>query len=117
MKQDATSYFQCAKDDVNVLNNTLEPDILRQKYVFLRMKYDQSVRYVNYVTDLLAQCSLYKSTIYYFQYQRRMLFLIFIIYCFKTNSFFFLVSSSNLMDTIKTIIVLIELQLNVTVNS
>ena len=24
---------------------------------------DQSVRYVNYVTDLFAQCSLYKNTI------------------------------------------------------
>ena len=33
------------------------------------------------------------------------------------NQYFFLVNSSNLMDTIKTIIVLIELQLNSTVNS
>ena len=39
-----------------------------------------------------------------------------IIYCFKTN-IFFLVNSSNLMDTIKTIIVLIELKLNSTVDS
>ena len=36
-------------------------------------------------------------------------------YCFKTNNFF-LVNYSNLMDTIKTIIVVIELQLNSTVN-
>ena len=33
------------------------------------------------------------------------------------NHYFFQVNSSNLMDTIKTIIVLIELQLNSTVNS
>ena len=33
------------------------------------------------------------------------------------NQYFFLVNSSNLMDTIKTIIVLIELKLNYTVNS
>ena len=62
---------------------------------------DQSLRYVNYVTDLLAQCSLYKNTIYYFQYQKRMQYLIFFIYCFKTY-IFFLVNSSNLMDTTKT---------------
>ena len=47
---------------------------------------------------------------------RRMQFLIFIIYFFKTN-IFFLVNSSNLMDTIKTIIVLIELQFNSTIDS
>ena len=33
------------------------------------------------------------------------------------NQYFFLVNSSNLMDTMKTIIVLIELQLNSAVNS
>ena len=33
------------------------------------------------------------------------------------NKYFLFVSSSNLMDTVKTIIVLIELQLNSTVNS
>ena len=70
-----------------------------------------------YITDLQAQCSLYKNTIYNFQYQRKMLFLKFINYCFKPFYFFFWVNSSNLMDTIKTIIVLIELQLNSTVNS
>ena len=31
MKLDATAYFQCAKDDVKVLSNTLEPDILQKK--------------------------------------------------------------------------------------
>ena len=36
---------------------------------------------------------------------------------FQIQYFFFLVNSSNLMDTTKTIIVLIELQLNSTVNS
>ena len=64
-----------------------------------------STRYVNYVTDLLAQCSLHKNTIYYIGHQKRMLFLIHIIFCFKTNSFFFLVKSSHLMDTIKAIFV------------
>ena len=39
-----------------------------------------------------------------------------IINCFKTN-IFFSVNSSNLIDTIKTMIVLIELQLNATVSS
>ena len=51
-----------------------------------------------------------------FPIPKKNVFLIFIIYCFKTNTFL-LVNSSNLMDTIKTIIVLIELQLNSTVNS
>ena len=70
MKLDATAYFQCAKDDVKVLSNTLEPDILKKIYVSTQE--DQSVRYVNYVTDLLVKCSLYKNAIYYVQYQRRM---------------------------------------------
>ena len=117
MKLDATAYFQCAKDDVKVLSNTLEPDILQKKYVSAQEIWPECIRYVNYVTALLAQCFLHKNTIYYFQYQKKkMKFLIFIVYCFKTNNFF-LVNSSNLMDTIKTIIELIELQLNSTVNS
>ena len=51
-----------------------------------------------------------------FPIPKKNVFLIFIIYCFKINNSF-LVNSSNLMDTIKTIVVLIELQLNSTVNS
>ena len=116
MKLDATAYFQCAKDDIKIAKQHTRTWYFAENYMFLRRKWDPSVRYVNYVTDLLAQCSLYNNTIYYFQYQRRMLFLIFIIYCFNAI-IFFLVNSSNLMDTIKTIIVLIELQLNSTVNS
>ena len=34
MKLNATAYFQCVKDDVKVLNNTLEPDIL-QKNIYV----------------------------------------------------------------------------------
>ena len=30
MKLDATAYFQCAKDGVKVLGNTLEPDTLQK---------------------------------------------------------------------------------------
>ena len=79
--------------------------------MFLRRTYDQSVRYVNHVTDLLALCSLYKNTIYYFQYQNKNTI-------FNIQSlYFFLVNSSNLMDTIKTIIELMELKLYSTVNS
>ena len=88
MKLDATAYFQCAKDDVKSVKQYTRTWYFAKKYMFLRRKQDQSVRYVNYVTDLLVQCSLNKNAIYYFQYQRRMYFLIFIIYCFKTNIFF-----------------------------
>ena len=34
MKLDATAYFQCAKNDVKVFNNTLEPDILQKHICF-----------------------------------------------------------------------------------
>ena len=116
MKLDATASFQCAKDDVKSVKQHTRTWHFAEKYMSLRSKYVQSVRYVNYVTNLLAQCSLYKNTIYYFQYQKRMQLLIFFIYSFKPN-IFFLVNSLNLMDTIKTIIEIIELQLNSTVNS
>ena len=33
MNLDSTAYFQCAKDDVKVLSNILEPDILQKMYV------------------------------------------------------------------------------------
>ena len=69
---DATAYFQCAKDDIKSVKQHTRTWYFDEKYMFLRRKYDQGVRYVNYVTDLLAQCSLYKNTIYYFQHQKRM---------------------------------------------
>ena len=31
---DATAYFQCAKDDVKIVKNTLEPDILQKNICF-----------------------------------------------------------------------------------
>ena len=34
MKLDATAYFQCAKDDVKMLSNTLEHDILQKNIFF-----------------------------------------------------------------------------------
>ena len=64
----------------------------------------------------IGKCPLYMNTIYYFKYQRRMLFFNIHPLLFQ-NQYFILVNSSNLMDTIKTISVLIELQLNSTVSS
>ena len=72
---------------------------------------------MNYVTDLLAQYSLYKNTIYYFQYQKKNVVFNIHHLLFQNQYFLFLANSSNFMDTIKTIIVLIELQLNSIVNS
>ena len=72
MKLDATICFQCAKDGVKSVKQYTRTWYFAEKYMFLLRKQDQSVRYVNYVTDLLAHCPLYKNTIYYFQYQRRM---------------------------------------------
>ena len=72
MKLDGTAYFQCAKDYVKNVKQHTRTWYFEEKYMFLRRKQDQSVRYVNYVTDLLVQCSLYKNAIYYVQYQRRM---------------------------------------------
>ena len=71
MKLDTTAYFQCAKDDVKSVKQHTRTWCFAEKYMFLRWKQDQSARYVNYVTDLLANCYLYKKTIYYFKYQRR----------------------------------------------
>ena len=72
MKPDATDYFQCANDDAKSVKQHTWTWYFAEKYMFLRRKQDQSVRYVNYVTDLLVQCSLYKNAIYYFKCQRRM---------------------------------------------
>ena len=41
-----------------------------EKYIFLHRKEDKSAKHVDYVTDLFAQSSLHKNTIYYFQYQK-----------------------------------------------
>ena len=60
----------------------------------------------------MAQCSLYKFPIP----KKNVIFNIHHLLC-KKQIFFFLVNSSNLMDTIEIIIVLIELLLNSTVNS
>ena len=69
MELDATAYFQCAKDDVLSVKQYTRTLYFAEKYMFVRRKYDQSVSFVNKVTDLFAQCSLYKNTIYYFQHQ------------------------------------------------
>ena len=59
MKLDATAYFQSAKDDVKSVKQHTRTWYFEEKYTFLCKKQDQSVRYVNYVTDPLAQFSLY----------------------------------------------------------
>ena len=71
---------------------------------------------MNYVTDLSVQCSLEKECILLCQIPKKNVIFNIHHLLFK-NLYFFLVNSSNLKDTIKTIIVLIELQLNSSVNS
>ena len=71
---------------------------------------------MNYVTDLLAQGSLYNDNIFISNIPKMNVIFNFHHLLFQ-NLFLFLVNSSNLMDTIKTILVLIELQFNSTVNS
>ena len=43
---------------------------------------------MNYVTDPLSQCSLYKNMIYYYQYPKKNILVTFIIFIFKNNRFF-----------------------------
>ena len=107
MELDATAYFQCAKDDVLSVKQYTRTLYFAEKYMFVRRKYEQSVSFVNYVTDLFAQCSLYKKTIYYSNTKKNAIFNIHHL-LFQNQYFFFLVNSSNLMDTNETIIVLIE---------
>ena len=90
-----------------VLSNTLEADIL------LTLRPECKVCELRYRPF---------GTLFFIQ-QYNVLFLIqkknvsFNIYYLLFQNHFFLVNSSNLMDTIKTIVVLIELQLNSTVIS
>ena len=114
MKLDVTTYFQCAKDDVKSVKQRTRTRYLKKTYVPT-----QEIRPECKVCELRYQPI---GTMFVIQ-EYNLLFpipkkciLIFIIYCFKTN-IIFLVNSSNLIHTIKTIIVLIELQLNSTVNS
>ena len=100
-----------------VLSNTLEPDIL-QKYIYIST---QEIRPECKVCELRYRPI---DTMFFIQ-EYNLLFpipkknVIFDIHhqLFQNQYFFFLVNSSNLMDTIKTITVLIELKVNSTVNS
>ena len=87
-----------------VLSSTLETDILQKIYVSTQ--------------EIRPECKVCESryrpvsTVFFIQEYnllfpilKRNVFLIFTIYCFKTNNFF-LVNSSNLMDTIKTIVLI-----------
>ena len=102
------SLLPVCKVDINMLSKTLEPDILQKIYVST-----QEIRPECKVCDLryrpIAQCSLYKNTIYYFHSLPKKNVIFDIYHLLFQNTHFFLVNSSNLMDTIKTIIVHIEL--------
>ena len=72
---------------------------------------------MNYVTDLLVQCSLYiqECNLLFQMPKKNVIFNIY--HLLFQNQYFFLVNSSKMKDTIKTMIVLIELQLDSSVNS
>ena len=71
---------------------------------------------MNFVTDLLAQCFfIQENNLLYPIPKKNVIFNIH--HLLFQNQYFFLVNSSNLLDTIKTIMELIDLQLNSTVNS
>ena len=70
---------------------------------------------MNYVTDLLAHFFIQEYDLLFSIPKKNVIFN-FHHLLFQNQWVFFLVNSSNLMDTTKTIVALIELQLNSTVN-
>ena len=66
MKLDATAYFQCAKDGVISVKEHTRTWYFAENICFYAGNKIQSVRYVNYVTNILAQCSLYKNAFFLF---------------------------------------------------
>ena len=74
MKLDATAYFQCAKGDVKSVKQHTRTWYFEEK-IYVSM---QEIRPECKVCELryqpISKCSLYMNTIYYFKYQRKMLF-------------------------------------------
>ena len=88
-----------------VLSNTLEPEILQKIYVSTpEIRPECKVCELHYRP--IGTMIFIQEYNLLFPIPKKNVIFILIIYCLKTNSFF-LVNSSNLMDTIKTITVLI----------
>ena len=98
-----------------MVSNTLEPDILQEIYVST-----QEIRPECKVCELRYRpiCTMFFTQEYNLLFPIPKKNVIFETHhLLFQNQYFFLVNSSNLMDIIKTIVILIELQLNSTVNS
>ena len=105
IKLDATAYFKCTKENVKVLSNTLEPDILQKIFVST-----QEIRRECKVCGLryrpVGTMSFMQEYNLLFPIRKKNV-IFYIHHLLFQNQYFFLVNCSNLMDTIKTIIILI----------